>query len=182
MSHSWLWTVYLIAFCLHKQKITCPTCWERTQNWTEVRWELCCSWQCINDVARFLLFKDFEMLYQATENKEVSSFLKMCSIDKPVRQGITVYRTNFDTSWMQHIKYMYFAHSEHSRVLSTYYEAVLTSCSRTVISTSSLKLILESFCISQSFPKSLPIQFKIVKLLKSSLLTILNRKHSTKIT
>lgn len=121
MSHSWLWTVYLIAFCLHKQKITCPTCWERTQNGTEVRWEL-----CINDVARFLFFKDFEMLYQATENKGVSKFLKMSSIDKPVRDGITVYRTNFDTSWMQHIKYMYFAYSDHS-VLT------MKQCSRPVV-------------------------------------------------
>ncbi|XP_068813479.1 SH3 domain-binding glutamic acid-rich-like protein 3 [Struthio camelus] len=33
---------------------------------------------------------DFEMLYQATENEEVSKFLKMTSIDKPAREEITV--------------------------------------------------------------------------------------------
>ncbi|XP_019376936.1 PREDICTED: SH3 domain-binding glutamic acid-rich-like protein 3 [Gavialis gangeticus] len=33
---------------------------------------------------------DFEMLYEATENEEVSKFLKMTSIDKTIREEIAI--------------------------------------------------------------------------------------------
>lgn len=36
---SWSGTVYPIKFCLHKRKITCPTCWERAQKGIKVRGE-----------------------------------------------------------------------------------------------------------------------------------------------